>query len=344
MFYFYSPIQTVFDSPRVSDTTSVSTTSTARVTLKTYTLSLPSGANMIRVIVYGYVSGYDAFGGRLYLSIDGTDVASILTITATEETLLIDYIGSITPGSRVIRIDGMAEPGRTLYVTRVYIATGIGLTTTTTTVNILSFTVTYQLLRSGDIRYSPGVRVFIWGNRKTTAPLSLTILEATNIIVGRNNLRAGNDSDRAETILAILTGSVTFQEGGEFTIPVTLRGAVGASGDVVIVTRVLARAQLRGESQHMGEVRVYERGVVEYLGRAVVVPVPGGSAFTQHTLAVRDIFDNRILWSPISGNGSEVTLMNWRTAVVTSIHIFAGWGEDIFGEGFLLFVQVVVWG
>jgi hypothetical protein len=343
MFYFYSPLQTIFDSPRVSDTTAVSTTSTTRVTLKTYTLSIPSGANMVRVIVYGYVSSYSTYGGSVYVNIDGTDVASTTFITNTAETILIDYIGSISPGTRTIRVDGAVESGYTLYITKVFIATGIGLTSITPTI-IATLTLTYQLLRQGDIRYSPGVRVFVFGNRKTTAPLTLGIPEATGIAVGRNNLGAGNDNDKAETILAILTGSITLQEGGEFTVSATLRGNVGASGDVVIITRILARAQLRRETGTVGEVRVYERGVAEYFARAVLVSVPGGSTSTAHFIARRDVQDRHISWVPISASSVDVIIYNYRVAVVAPVHFTVAADEDYYGETFLEWVQVVVWG
>ena len=339
MFYFYSPLQTIFDSPRVSDTATVSTTSTTRVTLKTYTLSIPTSANMVRVIVYGYVSSYSTYGGSVYVNIDGTDVASVTLITNTAETILIDYIGSISPGTRTIRVDGAAEPGYTLYITKVFIATGIGLTSTTPT-TIRSFTVTYQLLRQGDIRYSPGIRVFVWGNRKTTAPLTLTIPEATDITVGRNNLEAGNDNGKAETILAILTGSVTLQEGGEFTVSATLRGNVGASGDIVIITRILARAQLRREHYGVGEVRIHEGGVAEYFAQAIFVSVPGGTSNTAHVMLLRDAID----WIIISSSGSNVILHNYKVAVVAPVYLTAPFSEDPLGEGFLRWVQLVVVG
>jgi hypothetical protein len=343
MFFFYSPLQTVFSSPTVSDTTQVSITSAPRTTLKTYTLTIPAGADRIRILVRGFVGGYNIFGGRVYVNINGTDVASILIITNTAEALLIDYIGSISPGSYTIRIDGEAETGYTLYITKVFIATGIGLTSTTLT-TIRSFTVTYQLLRQGDIRYSPGVRVFVFGNRRTTAPLTLTIPEATSVTVGRNNLGAGNDNDKAETILAILTGSVVLQEGGEFTIDVSIRGGVGASGDVVIITRILARAQLRRETDSVGEVRVYERGLAEYFARALLVSVPGGGASLAHYILRRDIQDRPLAWTPISSFGTDITSYNFKIAVVASIHFSSGFGEDSRGEGYTEWVQVVVWG
>ena len=338
-FYFYSPLQTVFDSPKVSDTTSVSTSSTTRTTAKTYTLSIPSGANTIRVIVYGYVTGAT---GYYILNIDGVDVATAST-TSTSEVIVIDYTGSISPGTRTIRIDYyISATGSTVNLTKVYIATGIGLTSTTLT-TIRSFTVTYQILRQGDIRYSPGVKVFVFGNRKTTAPLTLTIPEATDIVTGRNNLGAGNDNDKAETILAILTGSVTLQEGGEFTLNISLRGGVGATGNVVIITRILARAQLRMESAR-GSVRIYERGVAEINSRMRVIPVPGGVTGTHHTVQFFDILDRPLFGLNVGASGSDITVYDIRFPVVNPVDWGVGFGDDGRGETFIEWVQVVVWG
>jgi hypothetical protein len=337
MFFFYSPLQTVFDSPRVSDTTSVSTTSITRVTLKTYSLTLPSGANRIRVLVYGYV---DQLTGRVYLNIDGVDVASV-DVSVYSETLLIDYIGSITPGSHTIKVDAERVTNTTTYITKVYIATGIGLTTTTMT-NLITFSVTYQLLRSGDIRYSPGVRVFVWGNRRTTSTARFEV--GSSSIVGRNQLGAGNDNATAEAFLAILTGSVTLQEGGEFTVSATLRGNVGASGDIVIITRVLARAQLRRETVYVGEVRVYERGVVEYFARVLLVSVPGGATGIHNAISRRDVLDRHLAFIYISGAGTDITFLNYRVAVVAPIHFLTIPGDDTLGEGIIEWVSLVVWG
>jgi len=359
MFYFYSPLQTIFSSPVISDTTGASTESMTRVTLKTYTLSIPSGANTVRVIVYGSTRSYYGSCGEVCVNIDGTDVECKSYIPDSPHPLmLIDYVGDISPGTRTVRVDGSTDEYCKLYIDKVIVVTGIGLTSTTPT-DILSFSVTYQLLRSGDIRYSPGIRVFVWGNRKTTAPLTLTISEATDIIIGRNNLGAGNDIGEPETyigepetykgkpettILAILTGSIALQEGGEFTLNVSLRGNVGASGDVVIITRVLARAQLRRETETVGEVRIYERGVVEYFARALLVSVPGGVTDTSHFISRRDIQDRHISWVLISGVSVDITLTNYRIAVVTPVHFTSATDEDYLGETFLEWVQLVVWG
>jgi len=334
-FYFYSPLQTVFSSPTVSDTTPVVTYSDFRTTLKTYNLTLPSGANRIRVLVYGYTN---VSTGRVYLNIDGVDVAS--ADVSASETVVIDYIGSITPGSHVIKVDAHNVTSNSVSITKVYIATGIGLTSTTLS-DLITFTVRYQLLRQGDIRYSPGIRVFVYGSRKTTAPARLEV--GSNPITGRNQLEAGNDNNTAEAFLAIVTGSVTLQEGGGFTVSATLRGNVGASGDVVIITRVLARAQLRRESWDLGEVRIYERGVVEYFARALLITVPGGATSTAHVISRGDIQDRRLAWMWISP-GTDITVINFRIAVVTPVHFSVAYCEEYLGETFLEWVQVVVYG
>ena len=338
-FHFYSPLQTVFDSPKVSDTTSVSTLSTNRTTAKTYTLSIPTGANTIRVIVYGYVTGAT---GYYILSIDGADVQTATT-TSTSEVMVIDYIGTVSPGTRTIRIDYyISATGSTVNLTKVYIATGIGVTMTTLS-DVITFSVTYQLVRIGDIRYSPGVRLFIYGNRKTTAPARLEV--GSSPVTGRNQLGAGNDNDKAETFLAIVTGSVTLQEGGEFTLSVTLRGKVGATGDTVIITRVLARAQLRRSLWNEGEVRIYERGITEYAGRARVISVPDGAINTQHQIILNDLQNEVLLVHNISGTGTDIILLNFKVAVVTPVHFMALWASaDSYGETFLEWVQVVVLG
>jgi hypothetical protein len=337
-FYFYSPLQTVFSSPTVSDTTAVNTTSTTRTTAKTYTLSIPSGANTIRVIVHGYVNGAT---GYFILSIDGVDVQTATT-TSTSETIVMDYIGSISPGTRTIRIDYyISQSGFTVTISRVYIVTGIGVTSTTLT-DLITFNVTYQLVRSGDIRYSPGVRVFVWGNRKTTA--STTLQVGSSPTVGRNQLGAGNDNATAEVFLAIVTGSVTLQEGGEFTLDVSIRGGVGASGNTVIITRILARAQLRRELDAVGDVRVYERGVVEYHGRLINVSVPGGLPGSSHAVSRRDLLDRHLAWILISGSSNDVTILNYKVSVVTPVHFSTSANADGAGESFLEWVSLVVWG
>jgi hypothetical protein len=335
-FYFYSPLNTILQFPTVSDTTSRTMVAVQRVNIKTYTINVPTGADRMRILIYGYIS---TGSGTVWLNINGTDVQSV-TVSNTTEALLIDYMTPITPGTYTINIDGNPG-GNNLVISKVFIATGMSLTSTTTT-TIATFTLTYQILRQGNIRYSPGVRVFVFGNRKTTAPLTLTIPEATSIITGRNNLGAGNDNDKAEIALAVLTGSVTFNEGGEFSISVTLRGNVGAVGDTIIITRIQARAQLRREVNTVGEVRVYERGVVEYACRALLVS--GFGDFVGHAFSRRDIQDRFLAWINISGSGGDVTVFNIRVAVVAPVHFTSAFDEDYVGGGFFEWVQVVVWG
>jgi hypothetical protein len=119
---------------------------------------------------------------------------------------------------------------------------------------------------------------------------------------------------------------------------------VGASGDVVIITMIQARAQLRRETGFVGDVRVYERGVAEYFGRVLLVSVPGGYTTTAHYITRREINDTHVAWVGLTDSGVDITLHNYRVAVVVPTHFTAGWNEDILGEGFLEWVSVVVWG
>jgi hypothetical protein len=183
--------------------------------------------------------------------------------------------------------------------------------------------------------------VFVYGNRKTTA--STTLHVGSSPITGRNQLGAGNDNDKAETFLAIVTGSVTLQEGGEFSLSVTLRGGVGASGDVVVITRIVARVQLRRLGD-IAEVAVFERGVAEYFARGIIVPVPGGAPHTCHSIRINDIANRSLRHVCITGVGTDVTAINYRVAVVAPIHFTFGFSEDWLGEGFLEWVSIVVWG
>jgi hypothetical protein len=337
MFYFYSPLQTVFSSPTVSDTTLARSSSSTRVTVKSYSLTVPQGANTIRVIVVGNVT---RDSGTVWVNINGVDVVS-RTVTETTPTRLIDYIGNISPGSLTVMIDASYSGTGEIQIANVFITTGVGVTSTTLS-DLITFSVTYQLLRSGDIRYSPGVRLFIYGNRKTTAPTTLQV--GSSPLVGRNQLGAGNDNTVPEVFLAIVTGSVTLQEGGEFTVSATLRGGVGATGDIVIITRIQARAQLRREGGTAGEVRVYERGVVEYFARALAVSVPGGSPGTYQYISQRDIQDTHLVYLNISSGGADVYLYNFKLAIVTPIHFNTFNNEDYYGEAFIAWVSLVVWG
>jgi hypothetical protein len=186
------------------------------------------------------------------------------------------------------------------------------------------------------------VRLFIYGNRKTTAPARLEV--GSSPVTGRNQLGAGNDNSTPEVFLAIITGSVTLQEGGEFTVSATLHGSVGATGNIVIITRILARAQLRMEDD-VGVVRIYERGVAEYAGMAVLVPIPGGVTSVGHFFSMRDVLDRHIRWVVFTVRGTTVMALDFRIPIVTPIHFSVEYSNDaFFGESFLEWVQVVVWG
>jgi hypothetical protein len=226
----------------ISDTTEVSTTSTTRVNLKTYTITTSAKSNYIRIQVWGrvyYTSG--AYTLYLFINIDGTDVVSWSSSTlagSTTPSLLIDYNGSISAGaSHTIKIDGYVSGTATLYVSYVYGIVGFGITSTTS-INIASLDSNdiYTLISSGNFAFKLGIRIWVSGNRKTTATSTITT-NSTNQIQGLNNLGAGNDGGNISSLLRTTL---------DYLNNLTISGYVGASGDVLIITNLYIQITLRG--------------------------------------------------------------------------------------------------
>jgi len=269
-----------------ADTTAVSTTSTTRVNLKTYTFTSSANTNKIRVRVYAYVSGAVS-GSSIYLNINGTDVVGPVTVTETSATLKIDYIGDIPSStSMTVKVDGVAETGYTLYVSKVVIIAGFGLTSTTS-VSILSITLdsadVYTLNVNGNFNYS--LKIFYWlkANRKTTANATITST-LTNDVAGSDYLpSAGDDGD-----------NVVFLSNrkGDYASSFTISGYVGASGDVIIIVGVYCQISLSDTLD------IHENGALYIIARVVNLDgrniyYPRIFAYTQNGFMT--------LWQPSQG-------------------------------------------
>jgi len=247
-----------------NDTTAVSTTSATRVNLKTYTFTSSAKTNKIRVRVYAYVSGAVS-GSSIYLNINGTDVAGPVTVTETSATLKIDYIGDIPSStSMTVKVDGVAESGYTLYVSKVYIIAGFGLTSTTS-VNILSITLdpnndVYKLSVNGNFYYEIGLRYWVKGNRKTTASATITSSLA-NEIQGSYSPSASDDGDN-NAFITVRTG--------DYASSFTISGYVGASGDVIIITGIYCQIVIRGYTYDRN-IYIKEKGVMFVSSRHVSI-------------------------------------------------------------------------
>jgi hypothetical protein len=323
-----------------SDTTAVSTTSTTRVNLKTYTFTSSANTNKIRVRVYAYVSGAVA-GSSIYLNINGTDVVGPVTVTATSSTLYIDYIGAITPSaSQTIKVDGVAESGYTLYVSKVVIIAGLALVSITS-VSILSITLdsaddVYTLNVSGNFVYKLGIRWWVKGNRKTTASASITS-NLTNEIQGYYSPSASDDGDN-NAIIQLRTG--------DYATSFSISGYVGASSDTIIITGIYCQIVLRGNNKDSLSIRgnwnllIKEKGIVSIISRFVTID--GSSRSMEYDVITENNFKSVYLSSP----SSDLTVGNLVFTVNNNPECIwhAGYGEDNYGFSMFLYVNIIVLG
>jgi hypothetical protein len=291
------------------------------------------------VRVYAYVSG-TVSGSSIYLNINGTDVAGPVTVTETSATLKIDYIGDIPSSSSItIKVDGLAESGYTLYVSKVVIIAGFGLTSTTS-VNILSITLdsandVYNLSVSGDFVYKLGLRWWITGNRKTTA--SATIV--SNLTNEGQSLTykagAGDDGDN-NAIIQLRTG--------DYATSFTISGYVGASDDTIIITGVYCHIVLRSVNDSLNltdhHVLIKEKGVAFI--SSIHATIDGSSTFSAFYsvgLSGANSLYNTASGSFVKVSGIQLAINNepectWRLED----------GRDIYGRGVFLYVNIIVIG
>jgi hypothetical protein len=240
------------------DTTSASTTSTTRVTLKTYTFSVSGVTNKIRVRSMG-ATGNGIATGTFILVIDGVDKATFQTISSTT-VLLWDYIGDITTGSHTVRVDGYAGSGDSIFTNDNFIVAGYGIVNTSANPQtILTITSdSYELYVDGAFKYKVGCRWYATGNRKTTATASI-YSNLANETLGTNNLGANDDTVNIVNLLF---------RTGDYASSFTVSGYVGASGDVIIVTGIYLQVCLRGNQTDMFNfysywaVTIEEKGIV----------------------------------------------------------------------------------
>jgi hypothetical protein len=318
-----------------ADTTAVSTTSTTRTNLKSYTFTASAKTNKIRVRVYAYVSRAVS-GSTIYLNIDGTDVA-LAKVTATSSTLYIDYIGDISPGaSHTIKVDGIAESGYTLYIDKVYIIAGFGLTSTTA-VDIITVTLDtadtdkYVLRVSGNFVYRLGVRWWVIGNRKTAVAAAI-YSSLANEVQGYYKPSAGDDGDNV-VFLTIRTGDYP-GDNASFTIS----GYVGAANDVIIITGVYVQVVLR-ESREGYNIVVLENGYAIVFERCLSID---GTSFNMWLMYK---YIDGVFQGYISGSGTDIY---WTYSLapnnVLGLYVKTNLGEDAQGRSFISYINIIVLG
>jgi hypothetical protein len=317
----------------LSDTTSASTTSTTRVTLKSYSFTAGGTGYKIRVLVWGY--GDATYSTYLILNVDGVDVASV-TIPAgdTTDKLRVDYVADIPSGSHTVKVDGYVTGG-TLTVTKVFIAVGLAITSTTpTTIASVNLAGTWVLEVNGNFVYRLGVRFKVRGNRKTTATASISH-NLANFTVAINNLGAGNDIDKSAVDLYAGTG--------DYRDDPSISMAVGATGDLIIVTAVYIFPVLRGNladslrnSTWWHGVIVREKGLVVASGR--VISLDGVGYYAQYNMIT--LGGPRAIWA--SGSGTDVGFTAPVAPNTFELAVHSSYGDDRFYKSYFLTLRVVV--
>jgi hypothetical protein len=256
----------------------------------------------------------------------------VLSTTATGgEVLVVDaYIDLPQNATVTIKVDVRnlsSTSTLTASVTKCYIIAGYALTSTTP-VDILSVTLdpnndVYRLDVRGNFTYRVGIRWWVKGNRKTTATADITSDLPTNVN-GYSNLDAGDDGD-SEVVLRIGTG--------DYSTSFTIKGNVGADGDIIIITSIYCQITLRDS-----QVVVSESGVMYVVTRHVVV-------FQNTDMYIRVVGINNIVVWRSSYGGDLVAIPpplaigeGYETAVYVSL------GGDWHGNSIFLLVNVVVIG
>lgn len=325
-----------------TDTISKNTTSTTRVNLKTYTFKASAKSNMARIRVYAHVSGA-VNGSTIYLNVNATDVTSVV-VTSTSSTLAIDYIGNITSGANnTINVDGAAEGGYTLYIDKVVIITGLGLTSTSPPVNLFTITLdtsntdSYILDVSGNFDYKLGVRYWINGNRKTTVAAYFRSTLANEIQSLTYPSFPNDDGDNNNAIITMLTGDYP-GDNASFTIS----GNVGAFGDAIIITGVYVQLVLRGNVSYgynYWTLLIKEKGVVNWAQRLLSIDGTTSANFIYYL--TKDVS----IQAFISADGVDVfSIYSFPSNSNLPTIVDVGYNDDTKGVAFPIYINIVVSG
>ena len=310
----------------ISDTTEVSNSSTTETTLKSYSFSVGANTNSIRIKLYG--RSPNAVNATTYnIYVDGTLVASQTVTGVTTTSLIIDYIGDLSPGSHTVEIKAYNAGGATFYISRVYIVAGkkIDSTTPTTLVNLIGLDEEYTLQENGNFIYRLGVRYWIKGNRKTTATATVTSNLSNEVEGYHRNLGAGDDDD--EIFLTIRTG--------DFRPDVAIYMNVGASGDVIIVTGVYVQVTISRNAPPNG-VRINEHGLaVAFVRHATIDGTSGIVCWGGETRA-----GVRSLWCSTVGTDISVVMPPFPSNPTTWISF--AYNEDYSAMLTPLMISIVV--
>jgi len=310
----------------ISDTTEVSNSSTTETTLKSYSFSVGANTNSIRIKLYG--RSPNAVNATTYnIYVDGTLVASQTVTGITDISLIIDYIGDLSPGSHTVEIKGYNAGGATFYVSKVYIIAGLKIDSTApvTLVNISGLDTEYNIQANGDFGYRLSVRYWIKGNRKTTATATVDSNLANEVEGYYRNLGAGDDD--GEIFLTIWTG--------DFRPDVAIYINVGASGDVIIVTGVYVQVTISRNAYPNG-VEINERGLAVAFARYATI-----DGYASHVCWFTESLSIRHnAWC--TGDGTDVLATMPIFPVRPGVWLHLGHNEDYIARLTPLLIDLVV--
>lgn len=312
-----------FAKTEPTQSASVSATPT---TIASYTETCIAGK--VRVRVYAYVNTTLATPAGVALLIDGTQVATG-SVNSTTAVLVIDYIGDITAGSHTFEVQITSGAGFTAYAYIVLI-NGVGIDSTTSSTVFTSTDVpSYVLEVNGSFKYEVGIRYKIVYNRKTTSTASITV---NGEAVQNADLSANDDGDNTVTGYGTCAYNTTL----------TLAGAVGTSGDTIIITNLYIIVTLRQNQLVNGNnysLVVEEEGVALAQASVFVFDSTSTQAMA-HALAGDYIFG---LWASAVNTASWTWAGIWRAVANNSLlGIRTSTGDDSQSQSAITYIVVVI--
>jgi len=304
----------------ISDTTVASAGGGSVV--KSYTFTTNPGNTGMRIVAQLYGKG--GLGTGAEIRINGVTVASYSV--PFQAVVRAEHIQDVEPNT-TYTVEIVNTGGDVLEVRWVNIMVGIKVDSTTpvTLVSLTGLDTEYTLQVNGNFVYRLGVRYWIKGNRKTTATATVTSNLSNEVEGYYRNLGAGDDD--GEIFLTIRTG--------DFRPDLVISMAVGASGDVIIITGVYIQVVLR--SGYVNTVMINEIGLM--VVSAFVVSIDGVNRISYLIMFSPPVY--AAIWG--SGDALEVRAISPVVAIHPGdrVYIFPDGGDNGLGAFIRLDIRVI---
>ena len=323
-----SPVDVIGGFAKTEATESV-TVSTIPVVIASYTENCVAGKVRVRVYVNTGGSSY-----TIALLIDGNEVASVTT-SSTALDLKIDYVGDITAGSHTfeIKITSGSTYGITVSAYAVII-NGVAIdSTTSSTVFSTTNVPSYTLEVNGNFKYEVGIRYKMVYNRKTTTTASITL----NGEAPQNaDLSANDDGD------STVTGYGTCP----YNTTLSIDGAVGTTGDVVIITNLYVMVCLRGNQTYTGNgYTATVEMIAEEEGWSITVAKIYSLSGDSISFSIYELQPYWLLTTYVSGATTTTAVINGIARPLannSSLGFHTTYGVDSVSKGVIHYLLVVI--